>query len=257
MIQTNTPPHEEPIAAVLFEPYGTLIDIETDERDWYAYLNLSRFLEYRGVRLSADELRWLWFERTAEQVAHSAERFADIDARAIWKDVLAEHAVSDAFLGKLDRETLVHDVTTLHRALTRRSLRLMDEVRPLLEALAPHVRLGVIADGQPDYVQPELAMTGINRYFSTVVVSGACGYRKPDPRLFQRALTQLGVPAEAALFVGVDTPRDITGARGAGLRSVLVLTPYGSKDLALGEPDYIVDRTAEIAALVTPRLRDP
>ncbi len=56
------------ITAVLFEPYGTLLEIETDERDWYAYLNLARFLEYRGVSLTADALRWLWFETLARQV---------------------------------------------------------------------------------------------------------------------------------------------------------------------------------------------
>ena len=239
-----------PVAAVLFEPYGTLIDIETDERDWYAYLNLSRFLEYRSVYLSADELRWLWFEKTARQLRESGERFPDINARAIWQELYTENARACNHIAHLDRQTFVADLTTLHRALTRRSLRLMEGVQPLLKTLRRRVRLGIVVDGQREYVLPELQMNGIDDFFEVIVVSGEYGYRKPDPRLFAAACTALGVPAAQTLFVGVDTGRDITGAREAGMRTALVLTPYGSKDIALGEPDDVVDRSAEIAALV-------
>jgi putative hydrolase of the HAD superfamily len=249
---THRQPDAGPVAAVLFEPYGTLVDIETDERDWYAYLNLSRFLEYRGVRLGADELRWLWFEQTARQLAESAERYPDIDARAIWRELLARRAAPCRHMGGLDQETFVADTTALHRALTRRTLRLMEDVRPLLEALAGRVKLGVVTDSQPDYILPELQLTGLDRHMQTVVVSGEHGYRKPDPRLFAAALHALNVPAERALFVGVDTGRDVTGARTAGIRSVLVLTPYGSKDIALGEPDYVIDRPGELLPLLQP-----
>ena len=239
------------ITAVLFEPYGTLIDVETDERDWYAYLNLSRFLEYRGVRLSADELRWLWFERVAQQQQEGDGPYPEFSARAIWRELLTQHAVPCRHVRVLDDDTFIADITTLHRALTRRTLRLMEDVRPLLEDLSGRVRLGIVTDCQPDYILPELQITGIDRYFQAAAVSGEYGYRKPDPRLFRKALHTLGVPAEQALFVGVDTGIDITGARNVGMRTALVLTPYGSKDIALGEPDHVVDRTADLTPLVS------
>lgn len=239
-----------PVAAVLFEPYGTLLEIETDERDWYAYLNLSRFLEYRGVRFSADELRWLWFEKIAAQLAASSERYPEVDVRAAWHALIEERANPCLSLGASGWETFLTDVTLMHRALTRRTLRLMEGVRPLLEALRERVSVGIVTDSQPDYILPELRTAGILDAFAVTVISGMRGYRKPDRRLFTEALQALHVPAEQALFVGVDTGRDIAGARWAGLRSALVLTPYGSKDLALGEPDHVLDRTAELASLV-------
>ncbi|MFN8556308.1 MAG: HAD family hydrolase [Dehalococcoidia bacterium] len=237
------------VSALLFEPYGVLLDIETDERDWYAYLHLSRFLEYRGVRLSADELRWLWFEGAAAQTQRPEESYPDIAARRIWQQVLEGRMAHCAWPGDLDPVTLVADVTVLHRALTRRTLRLMDGARAMLEALSPHVRLGIVTDSQPEYILPELRTTGIGGYFRVVVVSGAHGYRKPDPRLFRRALADLAAPAEEALFVGVDTGRDITGAAAVGMRTALALTPYGSKDIALGEPDFVVDSPEDLLSL--------
>jgi putative hydrolase of the HAD superfamily len=249
-MQTTTLPGGGRIAAVLFEPYGTLIDIETDERDWYAYLNLSRFLEYRGVRLSADELRWLWFEKAAHQLSHSAAPYPDFDARAIWREIVDQNVAPCSDEG-IDHETLIADVTVLHRALTRRALRLLEDARPVLKSLRGRVRLGIVTDGQPDYVTRELRSTGIDGYFGSVVTSGARGYRKPDARLFHEAMEALAVTPEETLFVGVDTGRDVRGAHNAGIRSVLVLTRFGSKDIALGEPDYVVDQTGEIAALIS------
>lgn len=252
-MSTNARAADGPIRAVLFEPYGALIDIETDERDWYAYLNLARFLEYRGARLTADELRWLWFEKVAQQTAQGDGLHPEFSARAVWRELLSEN-LSPAHAAAVDGGTFLGDLTVLHRALTRRSLRLMDGVRPLLEGLAGRARLGIVTDCQPEYVVPELEITGIRDYFRAIAVSGARGYRKPDARLFKEALRGLGVGAGQALFVGVDTGTDITGARAAGMRSVLVLTPYGSKDIALGEPDLVADQTSELRALIEPLL---
>jgi phosphoglycolate phosphatase-like HAD superfamily hydrolase len=34
------------------------------------------------------------------------------------------------------------------------------------------------------------------------------------------------------------------------MHTALVLTPYGSKDIALAEPDVVLDRTADLAGLL-------
>lgn len=241
---------DTPVAAVLFEPYGTLLEIETDERDWYAYLNLSRFLEYRGVRYSADELRWLWFEKISAQLAAGAGSFPEVDVRAVWRELIESRADGCTPATGKEHQTFLTDVVLLHRALTRRTLRLMEGVRSVLDALQRQVKLGIVTDSQPDYIWPELRTTGIRPYFAAVEVSGARGYRKPDTRLFASAVAMLGVAPEHTVFVGVDTGRDIAGARAAGLRTALVLTPYGSKDIALGEPDHVLDRTADLRTLL-------
>ncbi len=243
-----------PVRAVLFEPYGTLIDIETDERDWHVYLYLSRYLEYRGVSLTADELRWLWFEKMAQQVTSGAEAYPEVDARAAWSALLEANVDRCRYPLDLAGSTFVPDLVVLHRSLTRRSLRLMEGARALVERLSARVRLGAITDSQPDYIRAELAITGLAPHFSGMTVSGEHGFCKPDRRLFERALADLRVSPAEAVFVGVDTGKDIAGARAAGLRTVLVLTPYGSKDIALGEPDLIADSTADVAEVIAPLL---
>ncbi len=59
-----------------------------------------------------------------------------------------------------------------------------------------------------------------------VIDSGAVGVMKPDPRIFELALTAIGVEAADAWYIGDMPAFDVVGARRAGLRP-FVLDPLG------------------------------
>jgi putative hydrolase of the HAD superfamily len=61
-----------------------------------------------------------------------------------------------------------------------------------------------------------LERTGLGLYFDVVVSGAEAGAQKPDPRIFRRALAELGVEPERALHVG-DDEVDREGALAAGL----------------------------------------
>ena len=58
---------------------------------------------------------------------------------------------------------------------------------------------------------------------------------KPDPRAYQACVVQLGLPAEACVFVD-DQMRNVLGGQRAGMRTVHfdVTAPRASYDQALG-----------------------
>ncbi|MGH3007882.1 MAG: HAD family hydrolase [Gaiellaceae bacterium] len=58
--------------------------------------------------------------------------------------------------------------------------------------------------------------------FDSVVFSCSCGYRKPDPRLYQQACAELGVAPEEALYVGDGTNDELAGAERVGMRAVQI-----------------------------------
>lgn len=88
---------------------------------------------------------------------------------------------------------------------------------------------------------------GIRGYFDEVVASLEEGVEKPDPRLFQIALDRLGVGAEDAIHVGDDRIDDWAGARGAGLRAILLDRSGGGGEHAIASlrelPEAIGCRT--------------
>ncbi len=92
---------------------------------------------------------------------------------------------------------------------------LYPEVLPVLDALGSRHRLAIVSnfDGRLLVILDQL---GIRSRFSDLIVSSEVGAEKPDPRIFQHALSRTGMAAQEALLVGDDLERDIAGARCAG-----------------------------------------
>jgi putative hydrolase of the HAD superfamily len=63
---------------------------------------------------------------------------------------------------------------------------------------------------------------GLGEAFELVVDSHFEGVRKPDPEIFRRALSRLGVEACRAVYLGDIPGVDVAGAHAAGMKAVLV-----------------------------------
>lgn len=92
--------------------------------------------------------------------------------------------------------------------------------RPVLARLRRRYRLGVVTNGIDRVQRARLAASGLAPFFETVVTSQGCGFAKPDPRILQVALAELGVGPRRAIYVGDDPATDGGAARAAGLRFV-------------------------------------
>src|SRR5947209_6198313 len=209
------------IRALLFDVNGTLIDIETDEGAEEIYRAIGHFLTYQGILLHRWQVRDLFFELQQQQRQASAEPYAEWDAVAPWRELL-ERQASDytRSLPAEKREQLPLFLAELHRGIARKRLRLYPQVQEVLDQLRPHYRMAVVTDAQSAYAVPELHAVGLLNYFNPVIVSGDYGYRKPDKRLFQKALDALELKSAQALFIGNDMYHDIFGAQQAGLKAI-------------------------------------
>ncbi|HXD59338.1 MAG TPA: HAD-IA family hydrolase [Thermoleophilaceae bacterium] len=97
-----------------------------------------------------------------------------------------------------------------------------DDARPALEELRAR-GLRLVAASNWDASLPEvLERTGLAPLLDGVVSSAMVGATKPAPEVFRAALELAGAPAERALHVGDSLANDIAGARGLGMRAVLV-----------------------------------
>jgi FMN phosphatase YigB (HAD superfamily) len=128
-------------------------------------------------------------------------------------------------------------------------LRVLPGAKDGLEALATtDVKLGVIsnADGQMARRLRELEILQVGEgpgiEVGCFVDSGEVGIMKPDPRIFEIALDELGVAAERAWYVGDMPGIDVVGARRARMRP-FIMDPLGLHH----DADY--DRTDSLGAL--------
>ncbi len=229
------------IRALLFDVNGTLIDIETDEWMEEAYRAVAHFLTYQGIALHRHEVRDLYFHIMKEQFAASRETYPEFDVVAVWREVLSRHATE--YTRSLEPEKLLQMplfLAELQRGISRKRLVAFPQTQEMLAQVKTRHRLAVVSDAQSAYGLPELRAAGLADYFESVIISGDYGYRKPDPRLFHAALSELQVRPEEAIFVGNDRFRDVFGARQVGMKTILFCpqgNPGGSPET---EPEYIL-----------------
>lgn len=235
------------IRALLFDVNGTLIDIETDEWMEEAYRAIAHFLTYQGIALHRGEVRDLYFQIMKEQFAASAEIYPEFDVVTVWREILRRYATDyTRSLGPNKLRQMPLFLAELQRGITRKRLVAFPQVQEILADLKTRHRLAVVSDAQSAYALPELRAVALADYFASIVISGDYGYRKPDPRLFQAALTELQVCPEEAIFVGNDRFRDVLGARQAGMKTILFCPQGNPGGAPETEPDYLLYQYADL-----------
>jgi len=203
------------LKGILLDFYLTIVNIKTNETKDRPWQVLASFLRYRGAGIAPAELRALYFQRLRDSLDRSKEPHPEVDVVRTFGEVLA-------FCGVEPSRELAWTVAQLFRSLTMERFQLFPESRQVLNTLALTYRLGLVSDSQAPYIVPELRMTSLEGLFETVVISSDLGYRKPDPRLFQRALQQMGLSKDEVLYVGNSWDRDMVGAALAGIRGIWI-----------------------------------
>lgn len=201
--------------AVIFDLYGTLIDIRTDEHDPYVYEILSRYLGYHSVNIDPDEMQRAYFEGIQQHLDHSKEIHPEVDVYKIFFNIMNKYGKKRSSKG------IVIDIARLFRSLTMKQFRVFEGIYDVLVALSMQYKTAIISDAQWIYADPEMANLGLDQFFEVRILSSRYGFKKPDPRLFRLAMEKLGVVAEDCIYVGDNPCKDLSGAKRVGMRFIL------------------------------------
>ena len=182
--------------AVVFDLFETLVDFD-DAR--------SREFSSRVARLCGrdpDEFHPVWVEGRPQRDTGPMAPY--LQSLGLADDEIAE------FLEM--RREWTRGILTSPKAGALETLR---EVR------ARGLRTGLITVCSEDTVDVWLE-TPFAGCFDVEVFSCSCGLRKPDPRIYQLALEELGVEPGEAIFVGDGANDELAGAERVGMRAVQV-----------------------------------
>ncbi|MCX7913138.1 MAG: HAD family hydrolase [Thermodesulfovibrionales bacterium] len=201
--------------AVLFDLYGTLINIKTDEGDIGTYEILSRYLKYHLVYISADALRKTYFEAVQQHLSQSKEPFPEVDVYKVFFDIM------HSFGKKKYPSSTVIDVSMLFRSLTIRRFEPFEGIFEVLDEVSKQYKTALVSDAQWVFTKAEIKMLGLERFFRHIILSSKYGFKKPDKRLFNIALKKLGIRSEEAVYIGDNPARDLVGAKMVGMKFLL------------------------------------
>ena len=195
-------PHWQNIRACVFDAYGTLFDFNSavaqhrarlgENADRFSALWRTKQLEYTWLRSLMHRHADFW------QVTQDALDYT-LDTLGIGDNVLRRDLI-DAYL----------------------HLAVYPDERAMLEKLKrAGVRTGILSNGSPMMLQAAVTSAKIETQIDHVWSVEQVGVYKPDPRVYQLAVNELGMPAGQIAFQSANA-WDAAGAASCGLRVVWV-----------------------------------
>ena len=234
------------LKGLLFDLNGTLIDILTNEGERDLYRVTGNFLDYYGVKIAPCQLKNIFFELNREQRRVSGEEFPEFDVALIFENIIKKYKQREV----KNIRKLAETAAIVFRAASRYQLELYDSVFEVLSSLQKNYILGAVSDGQTLWAMPEMQSLGLDKFFTTVIVSGDYGYRKPDQRLYRHALNELNLLPEEVIFIGNDMYRDVYGGHLAGMKTVFFKSNQGDHSPHGVAADYIIYQFSELPQAV-------
>ncbi|MCT8337083.1 HAD family hydrolase [Methanoculleus sp. Afa-1] len=207
---------DPPVEGVLFDCYGTLIDILTDERDIRTYRYLSWWLIYQGVRIAPQDLRDLYTGRVREALDRTGGPHPEVRVEEVFAGICAEHSIWEIDTARLGAET-----ARAFRAASIRRLGVIEASRRLLDLFSTK-KTGTVSNGQRVFSEQEMRAFGLYDRLDFVIFSSDLGYQKPDPRIYAAALDRMGLQAPDVLFIGDNPENDVDAPREIGMQALHV-----------------------------------
>lgn len=104
----------------------------------------------------------------------------------------------------------------------------------LIERLKKKYTVGVLSNGGKESVAKKLQAVGLAKeMFYPFLTTYEMQALKPDPAPFLKALEMAGVSPEESVYIGDSVENDIMGARGVGMKTILVWNKSSEADLSI------------------------
>jgi putative hydrolase of the HAD superfamily len=210
----------------IFDLYGTLIDIWTDEEREELWEGVSLLLGDGEEKADAVREEYLSLCRNA----HKGEGH-ELDLLSVFERMLANRGVDVSVAPSLAFE---------FRRLSMVRLKSFDGVENMLKRLKKQGRVYLVSNAQRCFTIDELKTTGLYDLFDGIVISSDVGVKKPFPDIFRLAFDKFGITAEESIYIGNDMRDDILGADSVGMKTMYIETPQSGSypDLDLPKPTY-------------------
>lgn len=224
----------------IFDLYGTLVDIRTDENKEELWEKLSLFYAFYGAFYTPEELARSYKRLTGERTAgheelrrDSHEAFPEIRIEEVFRALFEEKGIAPD-------EPLVRHAGQFFRILSMEFIRLYDGTEEMLSAVKESGRkIYLLSNAQRIFTEYEMNARGITKYFDGIFISSDEGCKKPDLKFFRKLIDTCGIDPERAVMVGNDGICDIEGAKRAGLGTVYVHSDISPAEDA-PDADYVL-----------------
>lgn len=193
--------------AVLFDLDETLLDRSQ---------SLKRFASWQAQGMLRSSI--------SDEIAFS-ERFIELDSNGrVWKDKVYSQLVEEFSISDWTVAELLKSYELCFSDFSRLKPNALEALETLHRG---GYKLGLVSNGMSPFQERNFNALGVSSLFSTVIVSDAVGYRKPDKKIFLLACDSLCVQPLETVFVGDNPSDDIDGANDCGMYTIYIPSHHG------------------------------
>ena len=218
---------------LIFDLYGTLVDIHTEEDD-VVWGKTAIFFGFYGAHYTASELKAAFRAAMAAREAkagQSYECFPDIPFELVMAQLFREKGIEE------NADGLGIQAAQLFRISSIEYVKLYPYA---LEALAKlrkkGYRLWLLSNAQRIFTAYELRHLGLGEQLDGIYISSDYRCRKPDVRFYRALVEEQGLDISKCLMIGNDLHTDIAGARNAGIDTLYMHTNLTPPDQRCADP---------------------
>ncbi len=204
----------------IFDLYGTLVDIRTDEEssmlwEWMAIELQEKYNTFtNGTKLQEDYLRMV---KEEEEVlaAQNGSAYPEIQIEKVWNRIL-------------DGSCTMEDtkkVCKAFRDMSRARLEVYPGVQEVFAAIrAAGGRIFLLSNAQWIFTEEELRMCGLRDSFDDIFISSDLGIKKPDRNFLRKLMEKHNLDVQDTVMIGNEVKADVGIATAVGMDAVYINT---------------------------------
>ncbi len=212
----------------VFDLYGTLVDIDTDEADRHLWKVLADMYNRYGLCVSPGELRELFLKLEKKARKKTAERLSTADPEIRLEEVflsMYQKGKKDPKRGETGLpepdERWADMIANLFRALSIKRIRLFPDTIKMLDRLKNEGhRVYLLSNAQKVFTMPEIEYLGLKDKFDRIYISSDLDLKKPEVRFLERLIADEGLKREETVMVGNDPESDMGMAALCGVKGL-------------------------------------
>lgn len=217
----------------IFDLYGTLIDIRTDEMSDSVWDEFAKWLTDRGMEYTGKEVRVL-YDAKAKELQNMPTEFTvqEIDIIPVFEAILRSKKPEAT-----DEE--VWEAGEQFRIISTSFIELYPNTKKVLESLkAAGKKVYLLSNAQRVFTWQELKSTGILECFDDIFISSDKGCKKPDIEFYKMLIKKHNLKVEESIMIGNDSTTDIAGATALGMDGLYIKTEISPVDDPLPDCKY-------------------
>lgn len=228
----------------VFDLYGTLVDIHTEEASPALWRKLSLFYRFYNADYSAEELRSKYFELVDRGLAARKSNIGINYSHESFPELKIEEVFSELFKykGITPTDELAIHAGQLFRIESIKHLKLYPGAKKLLSEIHKSGRkVYLLSNAQRIFTEYEMNSLGISEYFDGILISSDEGFKKPDIRFFNLLNSKYNVDFCKSIMIGNDSENDISGAIKVGMDTLYIRSNISPANDPTPPANYVFD----------------